>query len=340
MSTGKTLMIRSSPHIAGGQSVDAIMLHVVLALLPVCLFAVYTFGLVALALLTTAVVSCVGTEHFLCRLAGRRTTIDDWSAAVTGILYGLTLPPGLALWMVVVGGVCAVGIGKALFGGLGCNPFNPALVGRALLQAAFPAAMTTWPPIPANRFATLTSSSLAWPFTRPEYDAITGATPLANWKFDRVATETSELLLGTTSGSIGETSAVLILLGGVYLVARGKMSWRIPVAVLLTVAVASAGLQWMDSERYAGPLFMISSGGLMLGAVFMATDPVGSPMTHAGCVVYGVLIGILVVTIRVWGGMPEGVMYSILLANAVTPHIDNWIQPRVYGSNARWETHD
>ena len=118
------------------------------------------------------------------------------------------------------------------------------------------------------------------------------------------------------------------------------MSWRIPVAVLLTVAVASAGLQWMDSERYAGPLFMISSGGLMLGAVFMATDPVGSPMTHAGCVVYGVLIGILVVTIRVWGGMPEGVMYSILLANAVTPHIDKWIQPRVYGSDARWETHD
>jgi electron transport complex protein RnfD len=331
MTAGKTLTIRSAPHLASGDSVDKIMFHVVLALLPVCAFAVYTFGLAALVMLATAVVSCVATEYVMCRAAGRESTIGDWSVAVTGLLYGLTLPPGLALWMVVVGGICAVGVGKILFGGLGYNPFNPALVGRALLQAAFPVAMTSWPPMPASRFTKLPASSLAWPFTKPQYDVISGATPLANWKFDHVATEASDLFLGTVGGSTGETSAVLILLGGVYLVARRMMSWQIPVAILSTVALCSVVLRWIDPDRYAGPAFMICSGGLMLGAVFMATDPVASPLTHLGCVVYGVLIGLLVVAIRVWGGMPEGVMYAILLGNAVSPHIDNWIQPRTYG---------
>ena len=340
MTKGKTLTIRNAPHLASGDSVDKIMFHVVLALLPVCAFAVYVFGLAALVTLTTAVVSCVATEYVLCWIAGRASTIGDWSVAVTGLLYGLTLPPGLALWMVAVGGICAVGVGKMLFGGLGYNPFNPALVGRALLQAAFPAAMTSWPPMPANRFTALPMSSLAWPFTKPQYDAITGATPLANWKLDRVATDTSDLFLGTISGSTGETSAVLILLGGAYLVARRMMSWQIPVAILLTVAFSSVVLRWIDPDRYPGPVFMMFSGGLMLGAVFMATDPVASPMTHSGCVVYGVLIGLLVVTIRVWGGLPEGVMYAILLGNATSPHIDNWIQPRVYGTAARRRPHD
>jgi electron transport complex protein RnfD len=244
------------------------------------------------------------------------------------------LPPSLPLWMVAVGGVISVALGKQLFGGLGCNTFNPALVGRAILQASFPAAMTTWPET-SSRFLGLPSSTLAMPLMKPQYDGLSSATPLADWKFNQLATESSELFLGTSSGSVGETSVLLIVLGGCYLVASRIMSWQIPIAILTTVAIASGLLHAMDPNRYAGPVFMLCSGGLMLGAVFMATDMVASPITQMGCLVYGVLIGGLVVVIRIWGGMPEGVMYAILIGNAVSPHIDEWIQPRVYGSVGR-----
>ena len=329
----KVLEIRSSPHIASGHSVDTIMFNVVLALLPVAAFAVYQFGLAALLTIGTAAAACVAFEHMFCRLSGQVTSVGDGSAVITGLLYGLTLPPGLALWMVVVGAFAAMGLGKFLFGGLGYNPFNPALVGRAILQAAFPVAMTAWPDMPANRFVSLPSSTLALPFTQPAYDAVSAATPLSAWKFEGVLTSSRDLFLGTVGGSAGETCALLIVLGGIYLAIRGMMNWRIPVAVLFTVAVISGMLHLADPGRYAGPVFMMMSGGLMLGAVFMATDMVASPMTHLGSVIYGVLIGLLVVVIRVWGGMPEGVMYAILLGNAASPHIDNWIQPKVYGSH-------
>ncbi len=332
--SSKTLSIQSSPHIAAAAGVDTIMLNVVLALLPVCVYAVYAFGLAALLVLLTAVLSCVITEHLLCRFHDRATTVGDWSAAITGMLYGLVLPPSLPLWMVAAGGVIAIGLGKAMFGGLGYNPFNPALVGRAILQAAFPAAMTSWPQSPANRFTTLPSSTLTFPLTKPHYDGVSSATPLADWKFQQVAADTNDLLLGSVQGSTGETCALLILLGGIYLVARRMMSWQIPVAILGTVALCSSLLHVIDPEKYAGAWFMLFSGGLMLGAVFMATDMVASPITHRGCFLYGVLIGLLVVLIRVWGGMPEGVMYAILIANAASPHIDQWIQPRVYGAAA------
>jgi electron transport complex protein RnfD len=340
----KTLTIQSSPHIGSAASVDSIMFNVVLALLPVCAYAVYAFGLSALLVLLTAVVSCLITEHLLCRLNGRATTVNDWSVVITGLLYGLILPPSLPLWMVAAGGVLGVGIGKFLFGGLGYNPFNPALIGRAVLQAAFPAAMTTWPDSP-HQFFSLPSSTLTLPLTKPQYDGIqydgiSSATPLANWKFNQVSTDTADLFAGSVGGSTGETCALLILMGGVYLVARRMMSWRIPVAILTTVALCSTVLQAVDPDRYAGPLFMLFSGGLMLGAVFMATDMVASPITHLGGVVYGVLIGLLVVLIRVWGGMPEGVMYAILIGNAISPHIDNWIQPRVYGTAQRGDAHE
>ncbi len=327
-----TLKIQTSPHIAASSSVDSIMFNVVLALLPVCVFAVYAFGFAALLVLITAVVSCVVTEHLLCRNSGRETTVGDWSVVITGMLYGLVCPPSLPLWMVAFGGVVAVGVGKFLFGGLGCNPFNPALVGRAVLQAAFPAAMTTWPETSSKSFAWLPSSTLTPPLAKPQYDGISAATPLADWKFNHDTTGNIDLFLGSVTGSIGETSSLLILLGGVYLIARGMMSWRIPVAILATVAICSTVLHAMDSDRFAGPIFMLFSGGLMLGAVFMATDMVASPITHSGCVVYGVLIGLLVVVIRIWGGMPEGVMYAILIGNAASPQIDHWIQPRVYGT--------
>lgn len=340
---GKTLEIRSSPHILSGHGVDTIMFNVVLALLPATLFAVYAFGLAAVLSLGTALASCWLAEYWISGRSAtdKPSTLGDFSITITGLLYGLTLPPGLPLWMVAVGGFAAVFLGKALFGGLGQNPFNPALVGRAFLQAAFPAAMTQWvPAFAAQRFAALPSSVLAWPFARPVYqplvdsavDGWTGATPLARWKFEGLATDTGDLVFGWVGGSLGETSTLLILLGGLYLVARNMMSWRIPLAVLGTVALLSGLLHLAAPERYASPLFMLFSGGLMLGAVFMATDMVASPMTPAGCVVYGVLIGTLVVVIRSWGGMPEGVMYAILLGNAVSPHIDNFFRPTVYGT--------
>jgi electron transport complex protein RnfD len=330
---GTTLEIRTSPHILSGTSVPTIMFNVVLALLPTAAFAVYAFGLAGLLTLGTAVLACVLSEHALCRLAGRPTTVGDWSVTITGLIYGLTLPPGLPLWMTAAGGIVAVGLGKALFGGLGQNPFNPALVGRAVLQAAFPVALTTWvPAFSAGRFSSLPSSTLALPFSAPVYDTLTTATPLALWKFDRVPTAVRDLALGFVSGSTGETSAVLILAGGAYLIARNMMNWRIPAGIFLAVIAFSGALHLADPGRYASPAFMLFSGGLMLGAMFMATDMVGSPMTSTGCLIYGALIGVLVVVIRTWGGMPEGVMYAILLANAVSAHIDRLVRPTVYGT--------
>jgi len=333
---GKTLEIRTSPHILSGYSVDTIMFNVVLALLPITAFAVFAFGLAGLLTLSMALASCVLTEHLICRASGKPTTVGDWSVTITGLLYGLTLPPSLPLWMVAVGGVICVAMGKAMFGGLGYNTFNPALVGRAVLQAAFPVAMTTWiPGFRAGRFSSLPSSTLTLPFTEPTVDAITSATPLALWKFSQEATATGDLALGFTSGSVGETSSVLILLGGIYLIARNMMNWRIPVSIFGAVAVLSGALHLVDPARYASPALMLFSGGLMLGAMFMATDMVGSPMTSRGCYLYGALIGLVTVVIRTWGGLPEGVMYAFLLGNAVTPHLDRWTRPTVYGTRGK-----
>ncbi|MGF1509828.1 MAG: RnfABCDGE type electron transport complex subunit D [Myxococcota bacterium] len=332
-SFAKTLEIQTSPHITQGVSVEEIMRSVVLALLPASLFAIYAFGWAGLITLAAGTGSCLLAEYVLCRWSNQSSTLGDWSVAITGLLYGLTLPPGLPVWMTIAGGFIAVGLGKFLFGGLGHNPFNPALVGRAVLQAAFPVAMTTWhQAFHPDRFASVTSSVLAIPFTQPVYDGLSGATPLSAWKFDQELAATNELVFGLTSGSTGETSSVLILLGGLYLIARNMMNWRIPAAILGTVFVFSGLLYWFDPAAYPPPWFMLFSGGLMLGAMFMATDMVGSPMTNRGTVLHGVLIGALTVVIRIWGGMPEGVMYAILLANAFVPQIDSLIQPRVYGA--------
>ena len=330
---GHTLELRSSPHIASGASVDVIMRNVVWALLPVAAYAIYAFGLAAALTLLVAVISCVATEHLLCRLATTPSTVRDWSVTITGLLYGLTLPPALPLWMVACGGIMGVSMAKFLFGGLGYNAFNPALVGRAILQAAFPAAMTSWTPaFGVDRFSQVPGSTFTVPFAAPVYDGTTSATPLSLFKFDGQLTGTGDLLLGLTSGSAGETCALLILAGGIYLAVRKMLNWRIPAAILATVAGLSWALHQIAPADYPPAGFMLFSGGLMLGAVFMATDMVASPITHAGCVAYGVLIGLLVTVIRLWGGMPEGVMYAILIANAASPHIDGLIQPRVFGT--------
>ncbi|MDF1863877.1 MAG: RnfABCDGE type electron transport complex subunit D [Saprospiraceae bacterium] len=330
----RTLNISTSPHITKGISTDVIMRNVVWALLPVAAFAVYAFGINALLVLITSVISCVLTEHYLCKFSKKESTITDWSAVITGLLLGLTLPPNFPLWMTFVGGVISMALGKFVFGGLGYNVFNPALVGRAVLQAAFPVAITTWSPaFLANRFSSISSSTLTFPFMEPSVDGMSGATPLAAFKFDQVATDASDLALGLISGSTGETCSLLILLGGIYLVARKMMNWRIPVSVLGTAFVFSGILYLVDNEVFPSPFFMLFSGGLMLGAVFMATDMVASPITPLGVWIYGGIIGFLVIVIRIWGGLPEGVMYAILLANAISPHIDNVIRPRVYGTS-------
>lgn len=329
----RTLEIRTSPHIVSGYSVDTIMFNVVVALAPATAFALYAFGAAGAAVLATAIASCVAIEHLVCRANRRATSVGDWSAAVTGLLYGLTLPSSLPLWMVAVGGAVSIVLGKAMFGGLGRNPFNPALVGRAVLQATFPVQMTTWAlPFAADRFTSLPASTLTAPFLQPVYDVATGATPLSAWKFGHQATGARELALGLVGGSTGETSAVLLLLGAAYLVARNMMGWRTPAAIFASVAALSGALHLADPGRYASPAFMLLAGGLMLGALFMATDMVTSPISHGGCWAYGALIGALVVAIRAWGGMPEGVMYAILLGNALAPHLDRWFRPTVYGA--------
>ena len=330
----KTLNISTSPHITKGLSTDVIMKNVVWALIPVAIFAVYSFGISALLVIVTSVATAVVTEHLLCKYSKKESTISDWSAVITGLLLALTLPPNFPLWMTVIGAIIAMTLGKYVFGGLGYNVFNPALVGRAVLQAAFPVAITTWyPALLPDRFSTVSSSTITFPFAEPNIDVVSGATPLAAFKFDQVTTEAADLAMGLVTGSTGETCAILILLGGVYLIARNMMNWRIPVAILASVYVLSGILHLIDSQAYPSPTFMLFSGGLMLGAVFMATDMVGSPITPLGVVVYGVLIGTLVVVIRIWGGLPEGVMYAILLANALSPHIDNMFKPRVYGTS-------
>jgi electron transport complex protein RnfD len=329
----QTLNISTSPHLTKNVSVEVIMRNVVWALMPTTLFAVYSFGWNAALVISTAVASCVLTEHVLCRISKKQSTVSDWSAIITGLLLGLTLPPIFPLWMTFLGGVIGVGMGKFLFGGLGYNVFNPALVGRAVLQAAFPVAITTWySGFLSDRFSTVNTSVLTLPFMEPVVDGVSGATPLSAYKFDGVTADVADLAFGFVSGSAGETSSVLILIGGIYLVIRNFMNWRIPVAILVTVFLLSGALYWVDPSNYPSPLFMLFSGGLMLGAVFMATDMVASPITSGGVIVYGMIIGVLVVAIRIWGGLPEGVMYAILLANAISPHIDRLIRYRVYGT--------
>lgn len=327
------LVITASPHLKGRDSTATIMWNVVGSLLPLVAAATWFFGPSALLIVCTSVAGAVATERWL----GHRGTLGDGSAVITGILLGLTLPAGMPLWMVALGGAFAIGFGKLLFGGLGYNIFNPALLGRAFLQAAFPVAITTWPARPLSWW-TLRGDNFALPFMQGHVpDAVTAATPLGLMKFEHQGTRLADLVIGTTGGSIGETSALLILLCGGYLALRGYLNWRVPASVLGTVALFAGALHQLDPVRYASAPFMLFSGGLMLGAVFMATDMVTAPVTNGGRWLFGLGIGVVVVVIRTWGGLPEGVMYAILLMNALVPFINRVTQPRVFGTRSRTE---
>ena len=328
------LLVTTSPFLRQGVTTPRIMVDVLLALVPVVAASVWAFGLSAVLVLAAATAGAAGTEWLLdpaVRSGGRRgDSLRNGSAVLTGVLLGLTLPPGLPLWMAALGGVVAIALGKLIWGGLGHNLFNPALVGRAFLQAAFPIAITTWA-APAGPLA-LRASNLAPPFLRPAaVDAVTTATPLNLMKFEHQATELPDLFLGNVAGSLGETSALAILLGLAWLLARRACDWRVPASLVATVAALS-GLIWtVAPERFPTPGFMLLSGGLLFGAVFMATDPVTSPTTPRGAWLFGAGIGGLVVLIRLWGGLPEGVMYAILLMNAAAPLIERVTQPRAFG---------
>ncbi|MCG6954395.1 MAG: RnfABCDGE type electron transport complex subunit D [Gemmatimonadetes bacterium] len=319
--------LTASPHIKGPDSTPRIMWSVVGSLAPVIFAAIWYFGPSAVFVIAAATLGCVLTE----RVFGPGGSLKDGSAVITGLLLGLTLPAGIPLWMAFLGGIFAIGLGKLIFGGLGQNVFNPALLGRAFLQAAFPEALTTWPNVSGPWWA-LRGDNFALPFMSANPVAtVTGATPLGLMKFEGTHTELAKLIIGSTGGSLGETAAVMILLGGAYLALKKYLDWRIPISIFLTVAVLSQIIHVFMPEE-PGALFMLFSGGLMLGAVFMATDMVTSPTAPKGAWIYGGGIGVLVVVIRLWGGLPEGVMYAILLMNSLVPFINRATQPRLFGT--------
>ena len=318
------------------------MFHVVLALLPIAGFSIWQYGLSALTLIVTVTLACIASERLFNRMAGQPSTLSDWSASITGLLLALTLPPSFPLWMGAVAGFIGIALGKALFGGIGFNVFNPALVGRAFVQAAFPVAITAWVPAFApKRFSEFIPTTFTTPMMTPPdivawskqaLDGFTGATPLARWKFENVLANPVDFLTGSITASAGETSAILILVCGLYLALRKFMDWRIPVAVLGSAALLALAFHLFNPGRYPDPAFVLLSGGLMIGAVFMATDMATSPVTPKGVWIYGTLIGMLTVIIRYFGGLTEGVMYAILIGNALTPIIDQLTQPRVLGA--------
>jgi len=317
------LIISPAPHIHGGDSISKNMTSVIIALVPALLAGLYFFGLGALIVTLTAVVSCVLFEYLIQKFIMKGpTSITDGSAALTGLLLALNLPSNIPVWMVIIGSLVAIGIAKMSFGGLGNNPFNPALVGRVFLLISFPVAMTTWPK-PS-------------PLTLHYMDAESAATPLSIMKMHMgELPSTLQMFYGNMGGSLGEISALAIIIGLVFLLIRKTITWHIPVSILATVFIFTGILHLINPEMYASPVVHLFTGGLMLGAVFMATDYVTSPMNPRGMLIYGVGIGIITVVIRLFGAYPEGVSFAILIMNGFTPLINFYIKPRRFGEKAR-----
>ncbi|PNU20685.1 electron transporter RnfD [Geothermobacter hydrogeniphilus] len=319
------LYLSSSPHFSSGESTDRLMRQVIYALLPAAAVSVYMFGLPALVTLLICTLASIGFEAVCQKLMGRPRTLGDGSAALTGILLALNLPASSPWWMSLIGAFVAIVIAKQIYGGLGCNPFNPALVARVVLLISFPVQMTRWTaPAPLSL----------------SFDSVTSATPLGQAKEAvmlhgalpaDLAAGFGDFFLGRMGGSLGEVSALALLLGGLYLIWKKVITWHTPVSYLATVVVFS-GIFWLvDGTRYPDPLFHLLTGGLLLGAFFMATDMVTTPVTPRGMLVFGVGCGLLTVLIRLFGGYPEGVSFAILLMNAATPLIDRYTQPKKFG---------
>jgi electron transport complex protein RnfD len=353
----KIFTISPSPHIHSGNSVKRLMHDVLLALAPAFLVSVWMFGLGALYVTVVSVLCCMLTEYVIQKYLLRQApSLRDGSAMLTGVLLAFNVPTNLPVWILILGAVVAVGVGKMTFGGLGNNPFNPALVGRVFMLISFPVQMTSWPkPIIARL-------NLDTVFNFGEYateyiDAYTGATPLGVVKegMKNIATadtasgataeplsdilarmpSTLEMLIGKMGGSMGEIAVLALLLGFAYLLIRKVISWHIPVSIILTTAIFTGILWWTNPDMYLHPLFHLLTGGLLLGAVFMATDYVTSPMTHAGMIVFGIGIGVITVVIRVFGAYPEGMSFAILIMNAFVPLINTCIKPKRFGKEVK-----
>ena len=324
------LIVSLSPHAHGDESVEKNMYGVIFALIPTLLISFFYFGIGSFIVCTSSVLACMFFEWAIAKyMLRRKPTLTDGSAIITGILLGLNLPSNLPVWMVIIGALVAIGLGKMCYGGLGQNLFNPAIVGRCFLLVSFPAAMTSWPVI--GQMGSYT-------------DAETGATPLSVMKTAIQTGDTSvlerlpdslDLLLGNMgngfgAGTIGEACALTLLLGLAFMLWKKIITWHIPVSIIATVFVFSTLLH-LANPIYANPIQVILSGGLMLGAIFMATDYVTSPMTPQGQIIYGVGIGLLTIVIRNWGSYPEGMSFAILIMNAFTPLINNYVKPKRFG---------
>lgn len=317
----KLFVVSGSPHVHSDDSVKRIMWSVVIALMPAFLVSIFYFGLPVIVLTAVSVICCVLFEYLIQRFIMKvKPTISDGSAVITGVLLAFNVPAGLPIWMMVVGALVAIGIAKMPFGGLGHNPFNPALVARVFMLIAFPVAMTTWP-----------VATPVWSMA----DAVTGPTPLGILKesaavnMDAMPTY-ANMILGQMGGSFGEVSAIALLIGAGFLMWRRVISWHIPVSFIATVFVV-AGIFWLiNPAQYASPFFHVFTGGLILGACYMATDMVTSPTSRMGMLVFGFGCGLLTIIIRLFGAYPEGVSFSILLMNALVPLINKWFLPKTY----------
>ncbi len=323
----ETLILSSSPHIKSSETIPSIMFQVCLALLPAVAVGIYSFGAHAAWIILLAIVSALAFEAAAQKMMGRPISIRDGSACVTAILLALNLPPTSPWWLVLIGSFFAIVIGKQIYGGLGHNPFNPALVGRVVLLISFPVQMTMWV-FPAH------------PIFQHVADTLSGATPLG-WAKTHLMTHGAlpatlpfslqNIFIGQTGGCIGEISALALLIGGAFLLWRKIIPWIIPFTFIATTFVVT-GVFWMfHPHQYLNPLYHVFSGGLLLGAIFMATDMVTNPVTKLGMFLFGVGCGLLTAIIRLFGGYPEGVSFAILLMNAATPLLDRWTRPKVFG---------
>ncbi|MBF0309076.1 MAG: RnfABCDGE type electron transport complex subunit D [Magnetococcales bacterium] len=349
------LLISSSPHIHSGESVSHVMRSVIWALMPATALSVMIFGWPALLVILITTASCLATEVIVNRLRHRSSTLGDNSAVLTGILLALTLPPHSPWWICVIGGAFAIALGKQLYGGLGYNMFNPALIARVFLLISFPVELTTWPvpnPLLGDHAFTL-SQGLAIIFGGPDMakqmaDVVTAATPLGQYRtevgmghlikealFGSYGFSYGNAAAGMINGSLGETSAILLALGGLYLLRKKVITWHIP-AAMFAGCLGPAALFWvMNPGLYPDPLFHLLTGGLIIGAFFMATDMVTSPITPLGQIVFGLGCGLLTYIIRTWGGYPEGVSFAILIMNSAVPLIDQYTRPAIYGQTRK-----
>ncbi len=306
-------IVSASPHLHSGSSTQRIMLDVIIAMTPALGFSFWSYGLPAIMVTLTAVASCVAFEWLINRfMLHRANTVCDLSAVVTGILLAFNLPAEISPWLVVLGSLVAIGVGKMSFGGLGRNPFNPALVGRVFLLLSFPVPLTTY-----------------------TFDGVTGATPLSLFKEQGAAAlpDVMDMLIGVHGGSLGEMSALLLIIGGIYLLIRKVITWHIPVFVLGSMAVFAEALWLINPETAADVTFHLFAGGAILGAFFMATDYSSSPMSKKGQIIYAIGIGVITMLIRVWGAYPEGMSFAILIMNATVPLLNMYLKPKPFGKS-------